>query len=379
MKRFFNMTITLLMLAILAVFAVGCQANVDKITLDKTTLNVNVGANATLTATLLPESANSAKVTWTSSDEKTATVENGKVTGVKAGKATITATAGKKTATCVVTVVAFDKWDGSVATNEEMTSIYDNASQTYTITKAKQLAWISQYVNNVSNTNNTLDGITIKLQSHLDLDNKPWTPIGNSVESYPSITFNGTFDGQYYTIYNLTCAQKGEYSTAGLFGTINKGLVKNLTIDGATITSDHYAGGIVAYSSNSAGVTVQKCTVKGATIVSSPALVNETDYDNGDKVGGIAGYVSNGEITGCVVDNCKITAYRHIGGLIGYFGSGNFSNNTVKNTTITQDFTNGYKDFSSVENLIGKFVGNGATIGENNDQNVALNQVNKPQ
>ena len=46
-------------------------------------------------------------VIWTSSDDTIATVdENGGVTGVKAGNATITAEAGGKTAQCAVTVTA---------------------------------------------------------------------------------------------------------------------------------------------------------------------------------------------------------------------------------------------------------------------------------
>ena len=44
------------------------------------------------------------KITWTSSDKKKATVKNGLVTGVKAGKATITAKVDGQKATCVVTV-----------------------------------------------------------------------------------------------------------------------------------------------------------------------------------------------------------------------------------------------------------------------------------
>ena len=67
-------------------------------------LSVKKGASAQLTATVGPSNATYKTVTWTSSDTAVATVANGKVTGVKAGTATITAKAGSKTATVTVTV-----------------------------------------------------------------------------------------------------------------------------------------------------------------------------------------------------------------------------------------------------------------------------------
>ena len=80
---------------------------VTGVTLDKTELNLDEGDSATLAATVSPEDASNKNVTWTSSDEKVATVDaTGKVTAVKAGTATITVTTedGEKTATCAVTV-----------------------------------------------------------------------------------------------------------------------------------------------------------------------------------------------------------------------------------------------------------------------------------
>ena len=74
------------------------------IELDQTALNLEVGTSATLVATLTPAEATTA-VVWTSSDETVATVNNGMVNAVKAGTATITATAGEGiTATCEVAV-----------------------------------------------------------------------------------------------------------------------------------------------------------------------------------------------------------------------------------------------------------------------------------
>ena len=82
---------------------------VQSVSLDKTTLSLNVGDNATLVATVLPENADDKTVTWSSSNTAVATVDaNGKVTAVAAGEAviTVTTTDGAKTATCTVTVTA---------------------------------------------------------------------------------------------------------------------------------------------------------------------------------------------------------------------------------------------------------------------------------
>lgn len=81
---------------------------VESVTLDKTEGILTAGNAVTLNATVLPEEiADETIVTWTSSDEKIATVdENGKVTAIAAGEATITANAGEKSATYKLTVQA---------------------------------------------------------------------------------------------------------------------------------------------------------------------------------------------------------------------------------------------------------------------------------
>ena len=80
---------------------------VTSIALNKETLTLNKGETETLTATVLPENATDKSVTWTSSDESVTTVdENGVVTAVSAGTATITVTASNGlTAACEVKVL----------------------------------------------------------------------------------------------------------------------------------------------------------------------------------------------------------------------------------------------------------------------------------
>ena len=79
---------------------------VSGITLDKTELLMKVGDSpVTLVAKVTPDDATDKTVTWSSSNVKVATVDaNGKVTAVGNGEATITATAGGKTATCKLSV-----------------------------------------------------------------------------------------------------------------------------------------------------------------------------------------------------------------------------------------------------------------------------------
>ena len=79
---------------------------VESVSLDKTSLGLTEGETAQLTATVEPEDASNKNVTWESSNTNVATVNNGEVTAVSAGTATITVTTvdGGKTDTCTVTV-----------------------------------------------------------------------------------------------------------------------------------------------------------------------------------------------------------------------------------------------------------------------------------
>jgi uncharacterized protein YjdB len=92
-------------------FKASCTVTVsdiaaDSVTLDRPTLELDVGVTELLTPTVLPDHANKS-VRWESSDSSKATVSDGYVTGVAAGTATITViTKNNKTASCIVTVNA---------------------------------------------------------------------------------------------------------------------------------------------------------------------------------------------------------------------------------------------------------------------------------
>lgn len=79
---------------------------VTSVSLDQTSLEMLVGDEVTLTATVSPADADIKIVSWSSDNEAVATVADGKVKAVGAGDATITVTTtdGGKTATCAVTV-----------------------------------------------------------------------------------------------------------------------------------------------------------------------------------------------------------------------------------------------------------------------------------
>lgn len=80
---------------------------VSGVALDKKVATVNVGKKVTVKATVTPANADNKTLAWTSSNTKIATVSNGVVKGVKAGRVIITAktTDGSNiSATCTVTV-----------------------------------------------------------------------------------------------------------------------------------------------------------------------------------------------------------------------------------------------------------------------------------
>lgn len=117
----------------------------DNITLQKTQ-EVELGKTLTLKPTFSPENTTNKIVTWTSSDETVATVDNaGKITPKKIGSTIITVTSqdGKKKASCTVTVINKVS-DKNTTTNNTAT----NPSKNNTT--------------NTSSTNNTVKDTTIK-------------------------------------------------------------------------------------------------------------------------------------------------------------------------------------------------------------------------
>lgn len=237
----------------------------------------------------------------------------------------------------------------------------DNSVQTeyYEISSVKGLETFKSLVDGGESFTN----LTVKLGADIDLKSvSNWQPIGTRDNS-----FQGTFDGDGHTISNLTSTSESDY--VGLFGYSSKATFQDLTIDGATLqgsgyigalvggafpsgkidnvvvknvtaTGNHYIGGIIG-----AGyITVENCKAYNVDITARPNMVEESNtYDNGDKIGGIAGQIREYDtIHNCQVDGVKLYGYRDMGGIAGYAYSSP-ATHMAKNVSITVDQSNFYE------------------------------------
>ena len=104
---------TLLVAIATVFFLVSCEPEpdpvpqvikVEKVTIDPSSVTLNVGETTTLTASVSPSNATDKTVSWLSTNTSVVTVSNGTVTAVGEGRAEITATAGGKTGSCSIQV-----------------------------------------------------------------------------------------------------------------------------------------------------------------------------------------------------------------------------------------------------------------------------------
>ena len=272
-------------------------------------------------------------------------------------------------------VVLVNFWDGS-SDEEGLLDNTDDVNKEVIIETAEELSAFRDNVNNGI----TYKGYTVKLISDIDLNGVNWTPIGPNADAKNK--FQGTFDGNNNTIYNLAVNQGAAYHAAGLFGALN-GTVKNLVIENAEVSSislgsatdngtavvagSIYRNGLidnvtvknskvygnryVAAISGYVYGSITNCTVTGCEIVAE--MDNLTGkYDNGDKVGAIAGYMA-GEKTyvlcGNKVYNSTLVAERDVAGIVGVASNlKEFENNTVQDVTIKYHSVRSYKTASEI-------------------------------
>ena len=245
----------------------GADVPATGVTLDKTTLSLTEGESATLTATVEPENATDKAIVWTSSDNAVATVENGVVTAVKAGTATITAACGEAKATCAVTVkapVAPAQKDG-----------------VYQIGTADELVWFAKQVNGGSTA---ISGV---LTAEIDLNGFDWTPIGSSAKK-----FSGSFDGAGYAI-------------------------KNLTVQGSVNAGSEFS----VYSGNVAGVVACGSYVDVSGVISRVNVTVDAKVGSACGVGGLAGVLINSTATNCGNEG-NVSGVKNLGGLCYEFYAG---------------------------------------------------------
>lgn len=123
-------------------------------------------------------------------------------------------------------------WDGTADT-----SWYQENQTEFVLTTPKQLAGLAELVN----SGNTFAGKKILLGADMRFNDKDsnqniWTPIA---ATSGQISFQGTFDGQGHTLFNLFTNR----ADGGLFGTIGEdGVVKAITVSGGLIE-----GAAIAY------------------------------------------------------------------------------------------------------------------------------------
>ena len=251
-------------------------------------------------------------------------------------------------------------WTGS-ANYEWYTENLDATE--FVINSAEDLAGLAEIVNGTAVVVNTYSmrsstpvtlhddfkGKTVKLNADLDLRDIAWTPIGRIGTTSTDFTysFKGTFDGQSFTVSNLNVNNEG---WAGLFGIAHSATLKNVKLSGVTINSNRMAGSLVGQLYGS----IDNCHVSKVFVNVVPNKVGD-EFDNGDKVGGIVGWLgdngNNRTLTNCSATDVQISAYRDVAAIAGYIASSTtVSGNKVTNAQVTVDqITNYYgdKDFNA--------------------------------
>lgn len=125
-----------------------------------------------------------------------------------------TATNGTETDTIEEVVTTGAKWDGTVATS--FCGGDGTAQKPYLILEGSELAYLASQVN----SGTSYSGQYFQLVGDIDLNNRTWTPIGDTNNS-----FKGIFDGAGHSISNGTIETAGTVSSGstynyGIFGTI---------------------------------------------------------------------------------------------------------------------------------------------------------------
>ena len=219
-------------------------------------------------------------------------------------------------------------------------------------------------------------------------DKVGWAPIGYWNSSTDNAYYTATFDGRGHTISNLYINRSGT-DNVGLFGVLGTGgNVRNLRIEGGSVTGDGLnIGGLVGY--NDFGGTISACYATGnasgggivgglvgrsyGTISACYATGDATG--TGDYVGGLVGR-NTGTISACYASG-SVNGDEWVGGLVGYNDSGTISAcYATGDVTGTNQYVGGLVGFNegpisacyatgnvSGNNRVGGLVGNnGGTI-----------------
>ena len=218
----------------------------------------------------------------------------------------------------------------------------------YQIKNGGNLFWYANYINTVDTTANAV------LTADIDLENRPWTPIGSTGEN--SNNFRGIFDGQNYIIRGLYV--EGGRAGLGFFGEVRTGTVKNFTIFGEVVvnTEVDYVGGVIG-SVCGLNSTDHGLERNGAIIQNIKSFVNLTAKAHGiGKIGGFVGYANHQSL----IENCSwygtfdAGIYRVDSGAGGFIGKiqENSSEVTIRNCgaygTIKTNYAGDYNNTATI-------------------------------
>ena len=164
-----------------------------------------------------------------------------------------------------------------------------------------------------------------------------FNPIGDS-----SNYFTGSFEGNGYTISNLTIDRSGEHYV-GLFGSSNGGTIMNTSLEDVDVTGSSYTGGLVGSNMGTVRKSYVTGDVSGNDYVGS--LVGQNYFgtvdrsyatasvDGTDYVGGLVGQNYNGGEVNHSYATGPVTGSSYVGGLIG--GNSETVDNSYWNTETT--------------------------------------------
>ena len=181
---------------------------------------------------------------------------------------------------------------GETGTASEIDYIYDELTNTYTVFNIDGLNyWAAVAIVDL--------GTNCILGADITLEDGSWTVIGNN-----STPYTGTFNGNNFTISNLTINSTSN-SSAGMFGALGDGAaVRNLNLADVNISGSQYIGGITGFVQKAA--TISNCSVLGS--LSGTNTIKTL-------VGGITGE-NEGTVSGCRFSG-TITGISYLGGIAG--------------------------------------------------------------
>ena len=270
--------------------------NVTSVALNKITLNLSVGEQETLVATVIPSNATNQSVSWSSDDSNVARVINGRVTGVSVGTARITVTTenGGYKANCDVYVE--DVAVTGVTLNNTAITLTEGGTYTLipTIQPAnasnKNVSWVSSNPNIASVNGNGL--VTAVAQGNATIT--ATTQDGNKTAAcYVTVMREADVIRVTGVTLNRTTLTLNQGATETLVATVQPANASNKNVSWVSsnpnIASVNGSGLVTALAQGDAAITVTTSD-GGRTAVCAVAVLATTNPGVGDVY--VAGYDS---------------------------------------------------------------------------------------